>query len=183
MNLGFRILMAVYGFCLTIVSFVIMIITLKPDLFDAIALNISYELQSNRNFSFFMFIVGFIFFSMSLTFLLSGFKSGKDKKAIRKQTNIGLIKISHMALETIALNSVRKFGAVREAKAYVFNANIDSVSIVVKAVVMSEVNIPALSEDMQVKIKRSIEESAGVTVNDVKVIIENIYSTYKARVE
>jgi len=183
MNLGFRILMAVYGFCLTIVSIITMIVTLKPDLFDRIATNISFELQQNRNFSFILFIIGFIFFSMSLTFLLSGFKSPKDKKAVKKHTSIGIIKISHSALENIALNATRKINAVKDAKAYIYTAGEDAVSVTVKAVVLADVNIPILSEDIQVRVKKSVEESSGINVTEVRVIVENIYSAYKARVE
>lgn len=183
MNLGFRILMAFYGFCLTIVSIITMVVTLKPELFDIMVTNLSYELQQNRNFSVALFIISFLFFSMSLTFLLSGFKSPKDKKAVQKHTNIGLIKISHNALENIALSATRKINAVKDAKAYIETAGEDTVGVLIKVVVQSEVNIPTLSEDIQVRVKKSVEESTGINVNEVRVVVENIYTTYKARVE
>jgi len=183
MNLGFRILMAVYGFCMTIVSIVIMVVTLKPELFDVMSDNISFQLHQNRNFSFILFIIGFIFFSMSLTFLLSGFKSPKDKMAFKKHTNVGIVKISHSAIENIALNATRKINAVKDAKAYIYATGEDTATVIIKAVVLSDVNIPVLSEDVQVRVKKSVEESAGINVTEVKVIVENIYSAYKARVE
>lgn len=182
MNLSFRILLAVYGFCLTIVSFILMIVTFRPEIFDGMANYLSLQLNTNRNASFILFIIAFIFFSISLTFLLSGFKSNKDKKAMSKHTNIGEVKISLGAIESIALAASRKLNGVKETKAYVFKAA-DSVSIVIKTVVMADINIPALSEDIQVRVKKSIEESSGITVNHVKVIVENIYTGYKSRVE
>jgi len=183
MNLGFRILMAFYGFCLTIVSFVTMVISLKPEFFDKMSTNVSVELQQNRNFSVMLFVVGFIFFSISLTFLLSGFKSPKDKKAVKKHTNIGLIRISHSALENIALNATRKINAVKDAKAYINSVGENNVSVLIKVVVQADVNIPVLSEDIQVRVKKSVEDSSGVNVAEVRVVVENIYSAYKARVE
>lgn len=182
MNLAFRILLAVYGFCLTIVSFVLMIITFKPEIFDKISSDLSYQLTSNRNASFVVFIIAFIFFSISLSFLLSGFKSSKDKKAVSKHTNIGEVKISLGAIESIALTAAKKLSGVKETKAYVYKSY-DSVSVLIKTVVMADINIPALSEDIQVRVKKSIEDSSGIIVSDVKVIVENIYTGYKARVE
>jgi uncharacterized alkaline shock family protein YloU len=183
MNLGFRILMAVYGFCMTVVSIVLMLVTIKPELFDLMTNNISFQLHQNRNFSFILFIIGFIFFSMSLTFLLSGFKSPKDKMAFKKHTNVGIVRISHAAIENIALNATRKISAVKDAKAYIHATGEDTAAVIIKAVVQSDVNIPVLSEDVQVRVKKSVEESAGINVTEVKVIVENIYSAYKARVE
>lgn len=182
MNLSFRILLAVYGFCLTIVSFFMMVITFRPDIFDRMAGFLSTQLNNSRNTAFIVFIVGFLFFSMSLTFLLSGFKSSKDKKAVSKHTNIGEVKISLGAIENIALAAAKKLNGVKETKAYVLKAS-DSVSILIKTVVMADINIPALSEDIQVRVKKSIEESSGVLVNDVRVVVENIYAGYKSRVE
>lgn len=182
MNLSFRILLAVYGFCLTIVSFILMIVTFRPDIFDRMAGFLSDQLSTNRNASFILFIVAFVFFSISLTFLLSGFKSSKDKKAVSKHTNIGEIKISLGAIENIALAATRKLNGVKETKAYVFKAS-DSVSVLIKTVVMADINIPALSEDIQVRVKKSIEDSSGITVSHVRVVVENIYTGYKSRVE
>ena len=48
---------------------------------------------------------------------------------------------------------------------------------------MQEGNIPLLSEDIQGKVKNAIEESFGIKVNEVKVLIENIYTGFKSRVE
>lgn len=182
MNLFFRILLAIYAFFLTIISLMSMVVTFKPELFDRLTYYVYNELLLNRTASIILFIVELIFFILSITFLLSGFKSDKDKKAISKHTNIGEIKISLDTIENIALAASRKINGVKDTKAYVIKHE-DSVSVAIKAVVLAEINIPALSEDIQIKVKKSIEESSGVKVNDVSVVVENIYTGYKSRVE
>lgn len=182
MNIFFRVLLAIYAFCLTILSFVSMILVFRPDMFKSISSYLVENVLYSRNESIAMFIISFIFFSLSLTFLMSGFKSSKDKKGVSKHTNIGEIKISLDTLESIALGTSRKLNGVRETKASLIKHE-DSVAVIIRAVVMSDINIPLLSEDIQVKVKKAIEDSSGIKVSDVKVIVENIYTGYKARVE
>lgn len=182
MNIFFRILLAVYAFCLTIASLIIMAFTFWPAIFDAISHYVKYVVLSSRNASIIMFIIAFAFFALSITFLMSGFRGDKDKKSVSKHTNIGEIKISLDTIENLALAASRKLNGVKESKAYVAKLA-EGVSIVIKTVVLADINIPALSEDIQVKVKRTVEESSGIKVSDVKVVVDNIYTGYKSRVE
>ncbi|MCX7747501.1 MAG: alkaline shock response membrane anchor protein AmaP [Clostridia bacterium] len=182
MNIFIRVLLAIYAFCLTVVSVIAMYITLKPAAFKGISSYISEDILKSSSASIIMFIVELIFLAMSLTFLLSGFKRDKEKRAVSKVTNIGEVLISLDTIENIALTASRRLNGVRESKADVVKFD-DSVSIFIKTVVMPDVNIPILLEDIQVKVKKSVEESAGVRVNEVKVMVSNIYTGYKSRVE
>jgi len=55
--------------------------------------------------------------------------------------------------------------------------------IFIKTIVMPDINIPALLEDIQLKVKKSVEETTGIVVNEVKVSVENTYTGYRSRVE
>ncbi|MDP4092055.1 MAG: alkaline shock response membrane anchor protein AmaP [Bacillota bacterium] len=183
MNLFFRILLAVYAFCLTIISVIAIIVTLNPKMFDDVSDYIYNNLILGRSSSILLFVVEVIFLGISIIFLFSGFKSNKDKKSVKKHTNIGEIRISLNSIENIALAASRRLSGIRESKAYVTKHE-DNVSIVIKTVVLPDVNIPALSEDMQSKVKKSVEDTSGVPVSNVSVIVENIYTGYsKSRVE
>jgi uncharacterized alkaline shock family protein YloU len=182
MNIFFRIFLAVYAFCMAVVSFITMLITFNTSIYNEISDYITKDVLTSPNARFTMFLIAFIFFILSITFLLSGFKSKKDKKSVNKHTNVGEIKISLNSIESIALTASRKLNGVREAKAYV-SKHEDSVSIVIKSVVMPDINIPALCEDIQIKVKNSVEECAGVAVDNVKVLIDNISTGYRSRVE
>ncbi|MCX7923262.1 MAG: alkaline shock response membrane anchor protein AmaP [Clostridia bacterium] len=184
MNILLRVLLAVYAFCLTFLSITTMLIPFRKDVLERLYDYLYYDVIPNRGASIGMFIVGLIFFALSLTFLLSGFRSDRDKRAVSKYTNIGEIKISLNSIESIALAASKKLMGVKETKAYVFRGD-GGVSIVIKTVVLPDMNIPSLSEDIQVKVKSSVEECSGIKVNEVKVLVDNISSTggFKARVE
>lgn len=184
MNIFSRVLLTIYAFCLAIISVITMLINIKPEIFDTIYGFIAYDVLGKTKASVTMFIVAFIFFILSITFLLSGLRSNKDKKAVSKHTNIGEIKISLNTIESIALGASRKSNGIRDTKASVEKHD-DNVKIVVRAVVMPDVNIPAISEDIQMKVKKSVEESSGISVSEVKVIVDDIHSgaAYRPRVE
>jgi len=184
MNIFFRILLAIYAFFLAIASAASMVVIARPEILDTIYTYLSDQLLEDRTTSIVLFVVAFIFFILSLTFLLSGFRSNKDKKAVSKHTNIGEIQISLNTIENIALAASKRLNGVKDTKAHVFKQD-DNVSITVNVLVLPETNIPALSEDIQARVKKQVEESSGVNVNEVKVIVENVYSgaVYKPRVE
>lgn len=184
MNIFSRILLAVYAIFLTVISAITMLVVVKPDLLESIYGYISSDVLQSRAAAIIMFTIALILFILSLTFLLSGFRGSKDKKAVSKHTNIGEIKITLNTIENIALTTSRRLSGVRDSKAYVNKVD-DNVEIIISAVVLPDINIPALSQEMQSRVKKSVEECSGIGVNNVKVMIENIYSgaTYKSRVE
>ncbi|MCX7843263.1 MAG: alkaline shock response membrane anchor protein AmaP [Clostridia bacterium] len=181
MNIFFRVLLAIYAFILTILSFLIMVIAFKPSIFSWLS-DYMQAILKTRNGPLITFIIAFIFFALSITFLLSGVRSSKDKKAVTKHTNIGEILISLDTLENIALAASRKLNGVRDSKAAIYKQE-DGVAVTVKVVVLPEINIPLLSEDIQVKVKKALEDSSGIKVYDVRVMVDNIYSGYRSRVE
>ncbi|TYQ13371.1 UNVERIFIED_CONTAM: putative alkaline shock family protein YloU [Acetivibrio alkalicellulosi] len=182
MNIIFRTLLAFYAFCLTVISLILMIVTLNVDIFNKTSTYLVDNILENPSSTILLFIVELIFFGLSLMFLLSGVKSDKNKKAISKFNNTGEIKISLNTIENIALATARKLNGVRDTKAHVRKMG-DNVSVHIKTIVMPDVNIPALLEDVQRKVKKSIEETSGIMVNDIKVSVDNIYTGYKSRVE
>lgn len=182
MNIFLRVFLAIYAFCMTILSMITMVSTFDNEILYEIHGYITQEVFEDPTAKFIMFTIGFIFFTLSITFLFSGFKSDKDKKAVSKYTNIGEIKISLNTMENIALGASRRLNGVRDTKAQVIR-QAEGVAIVIKAVVMSDINIPALSEDIQIRVKNAVEDSCGIKVDHVRVVIENIYTNYKARVE
>ena len=108
-------------------------------------------------------------------FLLSGVRSNKDKKAVSKHTNIGEIRISLNSIENIALTTSRRINGVRDTKAFVKRQE-DTVSITIRTMVLPDIVIPAVSEEIQDRVKRAVEENAGIEVKNVKVQVEGIYS-------
>lgn len=186
MNIFYRILLAVYAFCLMLFSAIVMYTAIWTEVFTGIADYLARNVFSEgaTGFRIAVFVTALIFFALSIVFLLSGFKSNKDKKAVSKHTNIGEIRISLNSIENIAINASRKVNGVKDSKTFVKKAE-DGVEIEVRTVVMPDLSIPVISEDVQARVKKSVEDTAGIAVKHVKVIVDSIYGgiTYKARVE
>lgn len=186
MNLFFRILLAIYAFCLAVFSAITMLMALRTDFYEAVFKYLVDNIftSSSPGPRIAAFLAAFVFFILSVMFLLSGVRSSKDKKGVSKHTNIGEVRISLNSIENIAVNASRKASGVKDTKTYVTRSE-DAVSVVVRAVVLPDLSIPAISEDVQQRVKKSVEECSGIEVRDVKVIVDSIYSgvTSRARVE
>lgn len=182
MNLFLRVLLFIYAFCLTIISGIAMFSAVKPDIFYSFSDYMVGEVLQEANSRLILFFISLVFFILSMVFLLSGLKNDRDKRGVSKYTNIGEIRISLNSIESIALSASRRVMGVREAKAYVSKID-DGVSVVIKLVALPDINLPSLSQDIQTRVKGSIEESSGIKVNEVKVIVDNIHTGYKSRVE
>lgn len=182
MNLVFRIMLAAYAACLSIVSIVLMFFMFKPDTIMWTANFIVNTVLPNRNASILLFLVEIIFFALSMMFLLSGVKSDTEKRAITKHTNVGEIRISLSAIETIALNATKKISGIKEAKAIVKKHG-ENVTISIRYIAMLDINLPALGEDIQVKVKKTVEDMTGTKVNEITANVDNVYAGYKGRVE
>jgi uncharacterized alkaline shock family protein YloU len=185
-NIFFRVLLAIYAFCLALASAAVMLMTINTGTYDVVSAYLSEHVFTGgaTALRIVVFLIALAFFVLSMMFLMSGIKSNKDKKAVSKHTNMGEIRISLNSVENVATNASKKAGGIRETKTTVKRAD-EGVQIVVRLVVMPDLSIPAISEDVQGRVKRAVEESCGIAVNDVKVVVDSIYSgaTYKARVE
>lgn len=184
MNIFYRIVLAIYTVCIIAISILVMVLTVKPSMFLNITESLRLALET-RGSAIIIFIAAFLLFGMSLSFLLSGLRNNKDKKAVSKHTNIGEVKISLSTISNIALNVTKRLNGIKETKVDVVKKKNQYISVVIKIIVMPEINIPNLSAEIQGKVKESIQEGTGIEVEEIKVIIENIHtsSSLKARVE
>ncbi len=184
MGMFTRIWLAFYAICLSAISFVVMIVSLWPVIYDRISDYFKNSMLQNRYTSFGIFIAAFIMFVVSIIFLTAGLRNSKEKKAVVKRTGIGEIRISLDTIENLALTATKRFNGVKETKAWINrNKREDNISVALRINVMPEMNLPSLSEDIQRKVKKLIEENAGVSVKNVKVTVDNIYTGYRSRVE
>lgn len=92
--------------------------------------------------------------------------------------------ISLNSIENIASNATKRSNGIKESKTLIKKAD-DGVNIEVRVVVMPDISIPVISEEVQGRVKRSVEDASGITVKNVKVIVDSIYPgiTSKPRVE
>ena len=182
MNLFFRIVFTVYTIYLSVISMLTMIFTIRPDYFITVTDNVHVYILENGNWRLVVFFISLVFFALSVAFLLSGMRSGGKVKGVIRTTGIGEIRISLEALETMSMAVVKRYSGISSAKSYVSTKN-DGINIFIKVIPTPEVRIPEITEDIQRKVKVHVEENAGVKVNTVKVLVENMVQAYRSRVE
>ena len=179
MNAFVRILITINSFILAVLSFLVFLITLNESILEKLYDNFLSGIESHGLLIALFSVVVFI---LSIIFLLSGLKTDSEKKSIGKLTEIGEIKISLLTLENIALTAAKNLEGIKDAKSNVSVAK-EGVIITIKTTVLSDIIIPDLSEQIQKTVKKSVEATSGVKVEQVRVLIESICSNQKLRVE
>lgn len=187
MKMLFRILIAIYSLLSMLLSIFVLNITVfeRPFLYKVLSIasaDFNVTWIDSKWTAFFMFLLSVIWLIMNIYIFVEGVRGGRDHASVVKETDVGLIKISSQTFENISINVIRRITGIRDAKAYI-RIKENDVSITVRAVFLSDVNIPLLSEEAQNRIKQTVETSTGVVVSKVVVLVDSVYTVYKGRVE
>lgn len=180
MKLYFRILVTLYALAAMAIGIFLIAMVFNNYLLDYANSFMKRVFESSGETAIFFFVT-LLFVFVNLGFLLSGFLTKRNRE-ISNITDAGEIIISLNTIETIAINVSRKFSGVREVKT---NAKLNGefVNISIKMIVLSDINIPVLSAEIQSKVKKTIEETVGIKVGRVKILVDNVQTAYKGRVE
>lgn len=103
------------------------------------------------------------------------------RQAVVHEGTLGQIRIALSAIEALVEKVVSQNSGVREVKARVV-AVPQGIGINVRATVTPDIHIPELSEIMQRQVKDRVLEVTGISVHNVRILVENITS-HKPRVE
>ncbi len=117
---------------------------------------------------------------IALIFLTMGLRPiKKPKNAVLKDSEYGEVIISITAVENMVLRVVQQTKGVKDVKRNVsFTPEGLLVNIIVSA--MPDVSLPAVTRDLQAKTKEYLEEITGITVREVKVIVDNVNTDQSA---
>jgi uncharacterized alkaline shock family protein YloU len=182
MSISTRIILAVYSIIAAVISIGFCVISVFKNLYDFTVKYFGDYISYNKYGIIVSVAAGLFIFILSVFCFYISLKTNKDRKAVSKKTGIGEVRISIPALETISLSSVRKLDGIKDTRVTVKNAG-DGVSIDMKVVLFADTVIPLLSEDIQTRVKEAVENSTGIKVYDVRVLVDNIHSNpvYKAK--
>lgn len=171
MNLLNRILLTVNTLALAIVSILIILFSAKL---------ISYQtLWTNLNLLYGRWegiLVGAIFLVLSIKFLFSGikFKSSSELSTTINKGELGLLSISHVAIEDIVLRVINKIKEIKDAKIKIVKKD-EGVAINIRIMLDPDnIVMPELMSDLQRDIKTFIESNVGIVVEEVSIRIEKI---------
>ena len=122
-----------------------------------------------------------LYFIMGARLFWKGMIVERSKQAVVQDGEMGDVRVSLPAIESLAEKVVSSRQGIRGVKARVVSAP-HGINIRMNISVASDVNLPALSKDIQQQVRDSIFNVAGITVHGVRVAVES-FSTRKNRVE
>ncbi|MTI94891.1 MAG: alkaline shock response membrane anchor protein AmaP [Firmicutes bacterium] len=97
------------------------------------------------------------------------------------QAEEGEVRIALTAIETLINQAASQVRGVREIKASFYNRN-EALGVYIRTVVATEDSIPELSAQLQKVIRDHVYRIAGISIEEVKVLVENVASA-RSRVE
>lgn len=108
-------------------------------------------------------------------------RKSRGRHVVLADGALGQIRVSLQAVESLVEKVVSQISGVREVKPRIILVP-QGVGILIRASVTPDVNVPEVSVEIQNQVKERVFEVTGITVNTIKVSIENI-SAQKPRVE
>lgn len=181
MNYLFRILVAVYSFFLAVFFGVVMISPFGDKSVMAAILDVINKTfyQSNK-YDILLFTVGLIFLLINIAVLISGISVRRNAKYLSTETETGLVRISSLSIENVALGLSERFNGVKDAKAKVRFKGTDA-NIQIKLTVLPGVNVQELCRSIQVRVKESVEATMDVAVRNIDVNVESVAANTQER--
>lgn len=103
-------------------------------------------------------------------------------EGIRQETEIGHVRISLRAIESLVYRTAREVRGIKEVGVRA-HPSPEGVAIGLSLVVHPEVAIPKVSEEVGLLVRSRVKETVGIEVGDVSVEVKNISSAARGRVE
>jgi len=169
-----RTVLILYSFLLAIVSLVALMMILNTDVLGGVIVlfNLMAEKTTTRTIS---LLFALFIFAVSLMSLVYGIMSGRLRKTRIRSNDIGVIDIGVDAIESIALNAAKTAqGGIKSAKARVAPAKGDKITVLLTAVVYSDVEVPAMMTKVQDRVKKDIERYTGIPVEQVLIRVGRV---------
>lgn len=175
MKLFDRVILAIYSFCLSILSIIVILFPFEQ--LNFLSPNNIFPYLQNAKGNYWYSIIGLAFLLVSIRFLLSGLAS-KGNNYIVRYTNHGELRISTQTIEGIARSVTDNFEGIKDINTKVIIAN-EKIVLRIKGLVHPSIDIPETATIIQEKVREHVERCTGIEVGEVKVEINNISTPSK----
>ncbi len=121
-------------------------------------------------------LLGFLLFLLGLFFVvIFASRKGKEKDfgSIANFTELGEVRISLKAVESMVHTAARSIKGIREVSTKTDSTE-QGLVIYLRVKTIPDVPIPGLASELQEKVKQYVQQISGHNVAEVKVLVENI---------
>lgn len=101
---------------------------------------------------------------------------------IIRNTENGEVNISYETIKSLVMKTISNVKGVKDSKVLIYPSE-DKIKVLIKTYVISDVNIPQATREIQESVKAYIEAIAEVPVGEVKVSIVDVAPATKLRLE
>lgn len=175
MNTISRILVIIYSLFLAIGSLILLYAFWGESNIITEISSLIYELVTTSRFKWFFFAILVTTVGIAAWTISHVILSGRLGKTRIRSNELGIVDIGADAIESIALNSAKMAQAgIKSAKARVVSGKNGMIKISLSAVLYSNVEVPAMMNKVQERIKKDIERYTGIQVEDVSVKVTRV---------
>lgn len=174
-----RALLALYSFIMGILSVYGILLALNWDVIRHI-LDFTLNNPGQRSI---LGILAFVFFLISVRLFIAATQKVKTvTSTVVQETSLGQVRVTLEALESMVRRAVSPIKGIREITPHIV-CDPTGVSIIVRAVVNPDTTVPEVTVEIQDKVKDYLQQVAGITVHAVKILVENVSTDGRSRVE
>ncbi|SKA81975.1 Uncharacterized conserved protein YloU, alkaline shock protein (Asp23) family [Caloramator quimbayensis] len=120
---------------------------------------------------------------LNIYIIASLFKGSESSKlGVLKSMPEGDMYISNETIKSLVLKTVSQTKGVKDVKVFVKPGR-DNMNILIKALILPDINIPNTIKQIQENIRTYIENVAEIPVGEIKVVVEDIAQSTKLRFE
>lgn len=175
MNIFDKIMLTVYTLFIMFISIVVILFSTQIISLDFFSTSLSM-LYGRWETS----IVGLVLLLISLRLFFLNIKTERNPETSIHNGELGNVSITLKAIESLVKKVIGETEDIKDAKIKIHKQN-DCISIILKIMINHDVIIPDMTKELQLNIKDYIENTAGISVTDVKVSIENILTEAKQK--
>ena len=174
MNTISRILVILYSLFLAIGSMILLYAFWDINVITQISA-LADELITSYQLKWFFFAVLVATVGISAWTISYALISGRLGKTRIRASDLGIVDIGADAIESIALNSAKMAQAgIKSAKARVGSGKNGMIKVSLTTVLYSNVEVPAMMNKVQERIKKDIERYTGIQVENVSVKVTRV---------
>lgn len=161
------------------VSSIIMIIPFVPVVSEIIA-DFTGFMAENVLFA----AIPALILGLSIWLFFSQFRSDKPQmpSSVVLHTEGGEVRIALAAIDTLVRQAANQLKGVREVKTSFFRRN-EGLGVHIRTTVSSDESIPDLTAQLQQQVSEHVHNVAGVKIEEIKVLVENVAVGMRNRVE
>lgn len=160
---------AIWALIVAAVSALIMLIPFVAPIRPGIA-NLTAFLAENALYA----AVPALLLGLSLWLFVAQFKRGPQMPStVVLPSASGEIRISLAAVDTLVRQAASQIKGVRELKTSFYRLE-DTLGVHIRTTIGSDVEIPGLIAELQQKVTEHVLSTAGISIEQVKVLVENV---------